>query len=144
MGVDLAISKKDSADYTTTCIIAVKKNNKNIYILDWTRDHLDFPEQLKLVSSQNRWKPLIVGVESTAYQAALSQQLLSERAYPIKQLKPTSDKTTRFMSRFTLFENGKVFLPINHHLLGEFENEFSVYCPRCKSRNFQKHRIQSS
>lgn len=106
----------------------MQKSNKNIYVLDWSRDHLDFPEQLKLVSSQyNRWKPLIVGVESTAYQAALSQQLLSTRAYPIKQLKPTSDKTTRFMSRFTLFENGKVFLPHGHHLLGEFENEFSVY-----------------
>ena len=128
MGVDLAISKKDSADYTTTCVIAVKRSSNTMYILDWTRDHLDFPEQLRLIQGQyNRWKPVLVGIESTAYQAALSQQLLTERAYPIRQLKPTTDKTTRFMSRFTLFENGHIFLPAWHSLLGDFESEFATF-----------------
>lgn len=128
MGVDLAISKKSTADYTTTCVLAVKRSTNTIYILDWTRGHLDFPEQLKLVQSQyNKWKPAILGIESTVYQAALSQQLLSERDYPIKQIKPISDKTTRFMSRFTLFENGHVFLPTWHGLLGDFESEFATF-----------------
>ena len=68
-----------------------------------------------------------MGIESTSYQAALSQQLLSKRAYPIRQIKPTVDKTTRFMSRFTLFENGRVFLPPNHSLSDEFESEFASF-----------------
>jgi hypothetical protein len=39
--------------------------------------------QLRLIQGQyDRWKPVLVGIESTAYQAALSQQLLTERAYP--------------------------------------------------------------
>lgn len=52
MGVDVAISTKEAADYTMTCVIAVKRSFNTMYILDWTRDHLDFPEQLRLIQSQ--------------------------------------------------------------------------------------------
>jgi hypothetical protein len=31
------------------------------------------------------------------------------------------------MSRFTLFENGRVFLPVGHGLTSEFESEFATF-----------------
>lgn len=126
-GWDLAISTKETADYTASCTIGVDYNN-DIYVLDWTRDRLLFPEQLKMVNRMyDRWNPLVIGVESTAYQAALPQAILAKRLLPIRNVKPVRDKVTRITGTFTAFEQGKVFLPPDHPLLGDFESEFVTF-----------------
>jgi predicted phage terminase large subunit-like protein len=126
-GWDLAISTKETADYTCSCTIRVDQNTGHIYIVDWTRDHIDFPAQQKMVPQvQNRWGAALIGIEDNAYQAALPQSLRGLRL-PIKTRTAIKDKVTKITSTFTLFEQGIVHLPQDHPLLGEFENEYMMF-----------------
>ena len=125
-GWDLAISEKETADYTCSCTVAVKPDG-NIYILDWTREHLTFPEQQKLVPQiQTKYNAALIGIEDNAYQAALPQSLRGLRL-PIKTRTAVKDKVIKITSTFTLIEQGIVHLPNNHHLLAEFENEYVMF-----------------
>lgn len=125
-GWDLAISEKETADYTCSCTLAVAADG-HIYILDWTRDHIDFPTQQRLVPQiQQRWDSALIGIEDNAYQAALPQALRGLRL-PIKTRTAVRDKVTKIQSTFTLFEQGLVHLPLDHPLLGEFENEYAMF-----------------
>ena len=125
-GWDLAISTKESADYTCSCTIALKPEG-DIYILDWTRDHMDFPTALKYVPTiQSKHNADLIGIEDNAFQAALPQMLRGLRL-PIKTKTAVKDKVTKITSTFTLFEQGIIHLPNKHPLLNEFENEYVLF-----------------
>lgn len=126
-GWDLAISQKETADYTCSCTIRRDNNTGLLYVVDWTRDHLTFPEQQQaVINQQQRWNSDLIGIENVAYQDALPQSL-KNHMLPIKGVKPTRDKVTKIISTYTLFEQGLVHLPNNHPLLGEFENEYAYF-----------------
>ena len=128
---DLAISTKETADYTVCTTVGVSKDNK-IYVLDWYRSRIDFPTQVKMVKSQaQKWNPYQIAIESNAYQQALPQQLKQTSMLPIKEVKRTVDKVTRILSGFVHFENGKVLLPDNHLQIENFLNEY-IYFPQGK------------
>ena len=132
LGSDLAISEKEEADYTTTCVIAAFQDE--LYIVDWTRDHLTVMEQVEQINKQNqRYNIVMNGIETVAYQAALVQ-LLRPYRLPIRQLPRTGtgDKVTRITSAWArTFEQARVYIPEGHPLMGEFENEY-VHFPRGK------------
>ena len=124
---DLAISEKETADYTVSCTAKVSGIDGHIYITDWTRDHLDFPKQQRLVvSNQTLHNADLIAIEDTAYQAALPQSLKNHKL-PIKTMKPLKDKVIRATSAFTMMEQGMVHLPLGHPLIGEFENEYTHF-----------------
>lgn len=126
-GWDLAISTKETADYTCSCTLKVDVNSGHIYIVDWSREHIDFPTQQKVVPQiQRKHNAALIGIEDNAYQAALPQSLRGLRL-PIKTRTAIKDKVTKIISSFTLFEQGIVHLPSNHPLLGEFENEYMLF-----------------
>ena len=128
---DLAISTKETADYTVCTTIGVSKE-KQIYVLDWYRDRIDFPTQVRMVEKlAEKWKPSQIAIESNAYQQALPQQLKKTSMLRIKEVKRTKDKVTRITSAFVHFENGKILLPENHFELENFINEY-VYFPQGK------------
>ena len=132
MGADLAISTKESSDYTCTAVVGVDQGNGDCYVLDLTRSRITFPEQLALIKRKaSEFNPALIALESTAYQAALPQMLRKETNLPIREVKPFRDKVTRITSRFVMFENGKVFLPKSHLLLENFIDEY-IYFPKGK------------
>jgi predicted phage terminase large subunit-like protein len=107
-------------------------DDNTIYVLDWYRDRIDFPTQVKMVENlAKKWDPLLIGIESNASQQALPQQLKDSTMLPINEVNRTKDKVTRISAGFIHFENGKVFLPENHHELENFVNEY-VYFPQGK------------
>jgi predicted phage terminase large subunit-like protein len=123
-GWDLAISEKETADYTCSCTVKVSNIDGNIYITDWTREHMDFPSQINEVRKQNeRWNPAVIALETNAYQLALLQALREYRL-PLKGINRIKDKVSRITSAFTAFEQGRVFIPQDHPLMYEFENEY--------------------
>ena len=129
-GWDLAISTKETADYTVCTTIGVDENN--IFVLDWYRSRIDFPTQVRMVENlAKKWDPELIGIESVGYQQALPQQLKETSMLPIKEVKRIKDKVTRIILRFIDFENGKVFLPSNHPELENFINEY-IYFPHGK------------
>ena len=128
-GWDLAISTKETADYTVCTTIGVSNKNE-IYVLDWYRSRIDFPTQVKMVENlASKWHPEMIAIESNAYQKALPQQLKETSMLPIKEVNRTNDKVTRIISGFIYFENGKVQLPEKHLELKNFINEY-MYFPR--------------
>ena len=128
---DLAISTRETADYTVCTTLGVSGENK-INVLDWYRGRIDFPTQIKMVEKlAQKWNPLQIAIESNAYQKALPQQLKDTSMLPIKEVNRTKDKVTRISSGFVQFENGKVLLPKKHPELENFINEY-VYFPHGK------------
>ncbi len=128
---DLAISTKETADYTVCTTVGVSDENK-VYVVDWFRSRIDFPNQVKMVEKlAKKWNPLTIGIETNAYQKALPQQLKEESMLPIKEVNRTKDKVTRISSGFIHFENGKVLLPNKHSELENFINEY-LYFPQGK------------
>jgi predicted phage terminase large subunit-like protein len=123
-GYDLAISKKESADFTVCTTAGVFPNGDKV-ILDWFRDQIDFPAQVKSVPRlYNIWNPQLIAIESNAYQKALPESVLEESALPIKEVYADTDKTRKIVSQFVDFENKKVWIPYQHPQLDNFTTEY--------------------
>ncbi len=130
-GWDLAISTTETADYTVCTTIGVL-DEKKMYVLDWYRDRINFPTQVKLVEKlAKKWDPIQIGIENNAYQQALPQELKERSMLPIKEIKQTKDKVTRIQSASIHFENKKILLPKKHPELENFINEY-IYFPKSK------------
>jgi predicted phage terminase large subunit-like protein len=109
MGVDLAISQKETADYFVICVIGLDPDN-NIYVLDIYRARLSFKQQIAAIQRFNeKWKPISIGVESNAYQRAMVD-VLEDMLLPVHEITTRTDKVTRAQIRSANFENGKVFI----------------------------------
>lgn len=108
---DLAISRKESADYFAGITVA-SDSRGNIYILHIWRARLRGPLQRDaIIAGYNDWDPAMVGIESNAYQDALRHFVLEKARVPVKKLRPVTDKRTRFEKAALQIAGGKVFLP---------------------------------
>lgn len=124
--VDLAISQKQSADYTVISTWAVTPD-REILLIDCLREHLDNPEQQKQIQLlYQRYHPAYISVESVAYQLAIIQQLL-RLGLPTKEYKPVKDKVSRASTAAVLYEAGRVYHPRIASWLGDWEDELLIF-----------------
>lgn len=116
-GVDLAISTKDSADYTTivSAYIYGRADKLRVHILPNPVElKLNFPDQVKLLKDISQ--TYMIGqddtmfIESVAYQEALPQMLESE-GVEAESIKPKGDKRTRLLFTSTAIKSGIVKFP---------------------------------
>ena len=120
--VDLASSIKETADYTVILTFA-QTNDNDILILDIIREKFEAAEHLNLIKyTYQKFKPILIGIESVQYQSALLQAALKE-GLPIKSLKADKDKISRALPMASLLEAGKVYFKRNAHYLDAFESE---------------------
>ena len=113
IGVDLAISKKESADYTVVTVVG-QGEDKKLYVLDVISGHLSYNQQKSAIrGAVERWNPIQTIIESVAYQAAIIDDLRSEGGLRIKPYKTTTDKVSRAMGMSGYFENGNIFFRKN-------------------------------
>lgn len=111
IGVDLAISKKTSADYFVIFVIGVDTEG-NIYCIEYLKDRMSFDKQVNTILMYGEIKypmAMRIGVESVAYQEAMLQELKRQSSLPIQAIKTSTDKVTRATRRSSLFEQGKVY-----------------------------------
>jgi len=115
--VDLAISEKDTADYTAIVSAQIHgyEENLKIYILpNPINERLSFPRQVKriwgLSKALGNGIPTKVFIEDFAYQAALSQQLLS-KGLPVEGVKLPGDKRAKLSLTTHLIQTGKILFP---------------------------------
>ncbi|HON36990.1 MAG TPA: phage terminase large subunit, partial [Methanothrix sp.] len=121
LGVDLAISEKEAADYTAGAVLG-RDQNGNLHILDVQRIRGSFSQQIEFIKQlAARWKPLVVGIEDVAYQKALIQQLAAQTSLNVRGIKPISDKVSRFAPMEARYELGQVYH--TRGLSQEFEAE---------------------
>ncbi len=108
-GTDLAISKKETADYFVDVTIAMDYQY-NVYVLDFVRNRFTFDEQRSAVVGQHRkWGSQLVGIEKVAYQEALEQHLIATTEVPAISVPRPKDKVTRGLRIQPYFQNKKVY-----------------------------------
>ena len=98
-----------------------------MFLLDLHRTRLRFAEQLELLERLNRhWRPQCIGIESTAYQAVLSQAAL-ERGLPALPLPATARKELRLEAMAAQVQRGRLALPDKAAWLAQFMQEALHY-----------------
>jgi predicted phage terminase large subunit-like protein len=86
---------------------------------------MPFPKQVKMVKKlYHRWKPELIGIESNNYQLALKQQVLDETILPIKEVISIKNKVERIKVGSVNYENGLVYVPIDHPEYNNFMEEY--------------------
>ena len=126
---DLAISEKETADYTVIMAVGIA-HDKKIYVLDYVRGHFPPKKTIdEIFDMYEKYKPLYrintVGVESVAFQKAMLYFIKDEMRrrgiyMPLKELKADKDKIRRIGALQPLFENGDVYIKMEHK---DLENE---------------------
>jgi predicted phage terminase large subunit-like protein len=126
MTEDLAISTKQTADYTVMCVWAVTPD-KDLLLIARLRERLDNPGQQQQTSVlYQRYHPNFIKIESIAYQLALVQQL-RRQGLPVKEYKPVKDKVSRASTAAVYYESSKVFHPKHASWLHEWEDELLLF-----------------
>lgn len=124
MGVDLAISTRDSADYTAIVVMARDEFGK-LYVLDAVRERVDFPNALRLIRNMaDKWSPKAILIEQVAFQAVVVQELLRQTTLPIKGVVPDKDKMTRAQPLALRYEQKLVW---HEELPSWFEDELLAF-----------------
>lgn len=120
MGVDLALSSKNSADYTAIVVVARDEVGK-VYVIDTVRERVDFPNALRLIRNMaDKWNPREIAIEQVAFQAIVVQELLRNTTLPIRGVLPDKDKVTRAQPLALRYEQGMVY---HSQLPSWFEDE---------------------
>ena len=122
MGVDLASSEKQAADYTARVVIG-EDDERNTYIYSVVRDKIETGHRGFIGSGYEAF-PMIskIVVENNQFQGAFVKDLLAQTAWPIVGKKAEVDKVTRARSVAARYESGKVYH--SHDLVGsDFETE---------------------
>jgi predicted phage terminase large subunit-like protein len=119
IGVDLAISEKETADYTSMVSgrIIGEGSKTEIYILpNIINKKMTFPETIKTCKSlymsfmgDSRNATFII--EDVAYQKALPQQLKTEGVLDVKSSRPMTDKRSRLALTTHLIQTGRILFP---------------------------------
>jgi len=112
--VDLAISEKETADYTVLMVTGIDAINQ-IYVLEYVRERMNPIETLEMFFKlAKKWKIQRAGIESVAYQRALQWFIEEEMRkrneyYIIQELKADTDKTRRIRGLQPRYALGTVF-----------------------------------
>ena len=121
VGVDLAASQRDEADYTAI-VVTAKDAQGTYYVVDVIRTKATFNDILRTIKAvYDKWQPRSVAVEAVQAQQYVTQELARQYMMPVQPVYPNRDKVSRFMSVEGKIEHGHVVLA--PHLIREFEDE---------------------
>lgn len=115
IGTDLAISKKEVADYTAICVIGLGKD-KNFYNLKSIQGKWNFFEAMEKISEiyfsykkENKTIPVVLGIEDVAYQRAAIEYLKKEYGIPARAVERVKDKRARLEVKAPFIKDGMVY-----------------------------------
>ncbi len=116
IGVDPASSLSDDADRFVVALIGVSKLDGQTFLLDMFAGRIPFAEQLQLIQDWHLMhRPQLIGIESTAYQAVLAQQVARmPHLPPVVPMIARGKKFERILSMSPLFRVGKVRVKETH------------------------------
>lgn len=109
MAVDLAISTKDTADWTAAVVLSLTTDGR-IIVRAAERTRASFHDVLQFIRNMaHRWTPSAIAIESVQFQAAVVQELLRHTDLPVRGVKPEHDKITRFQPVAARYEQGLIY-----------------------------------
>lgn len=128
-GADLAISKKDTADYFVNFVVGLDIKTNNLYVLDCIRAKLTFNEQLEAIKKMYaKWGQLErIGIEVNQYQGALLQEIKRTTNIPVVPIRTVIDKITKLTQFSSFFENQQIFLFERMNFVEELIEELLVF-----------------
>ena len=110
LGVDLAISEREGADWTAIVALSRDPASGRIYLREVERHRAGFREVLaRIEAAAQRWQPALIAIEQTQYQAAVVQELARSTRWAVRGVKPDRDKVTRFAPLLTRYEQRLVW-----------------------------------
>lgn len=136
--IDLAISEKETADYTAVVTVGRHRVTGKLYIIEPVRKRASIIDQLNLVFElHKRYNYVAFGVESVAYQKAFAQILSAESAkrgvyIPSVEVEIDKDKVRRATEITPHIDNGTVLFNASHQ---EFMAEI-VQFPKAEHDDF--------
>jgi predicted phage terminase large subunit-like protein len=122
MGVDLASSERERADFTARVVIAEDEDN-NHYVMSVYRDKRETRHREFVLDGAAAYPKLSkIVIENNQFQSTLVQDLLATTKLPIVGRRAEVDKRTRARAAAARYESHKVF---HHRSLqgGDFEIE---------------------
>lgn len=129
-GVDLALSMRETADYTAVVTVGVDDTGR-VWIVDAVRQRGGFQDTLNLIKAQaEKWRPASIGIENVQYQAVVVEELLRTTALPVRGMHPDKDKLTRAQGLITRYENHLVWHALS--LSPDYEREILSFGPDCE------------
>ena len=132
-GYDLAVSLKDSADYTASFRCALDKKTGDLYIADGFRKRVEYPEQRQYVIERLAAEPTTGhGIESALHGTALVQDLLRDprtAGRSLRSVKVDGDKLIRAEAWASRAEQGHIVL-VNGPWVDDFLDEVSRFTGR--------------
>lgn len=109
MGVDLAISVKDDADFTAIAVLGRDPQTGVVYVVDVRRRRATFHGALEFIREMAaEHRPSVIAVEQVQYQAAAVQELTRTTTLPVRGVRPDKDKLMRFAGMLSRYEQGLV------------------------------------
>jgi len=125
-GYDLAVSLKNSADYTASFRSALDTKTGDLYIADGFRKRIEFPEQRRYVLERMAAEPATAhGIELALHGKALVQDLRRDpraAGRSLRGVKVDGDKLLRAEAWASLAEEGKIVL-VNGPWIDDFIDE---------------------
>lgn len=119
---DLALSTKETADYTVIIVFAATAEN-DVLILDVIRERFEGAKHIDLIKQIfELYDPVVMGIESVQYQKTLIQSCMNI-GLRVSELKPRDDKQTRALPMQAKLEAGKVYFKKSAVWLEVFEKE---------------------
>lgn len=112
--VDPAISKKDSADESSVCTVGVSPTNDK-YILEITHGRMNPSELISTIFQHiDQYEPSVLGIETIAYQEALSHFMKLEmrkrnKFVKIQEIRSRTDKEQKIRGLIPHYSNGTIW-----------------------------------
>lgn len=118
MGIDLAISQKETADFTAivSALICGHEDSFCVYILpNVINSRMNFPQtidQIQSIYNANKdiYTPYVL-VEEVGYQKAVVDQLSMQHSFNVEGIKVSGDKRSRLITVSDMIKRGKVKFP---------------------------------
>lgn len=129
---DLAISEKESADYTSICAVAVNEENM-WFLLEIDYGRYDPSQTIDIIFNMVvKYRPVFVGIEKVAYQAALRHFVEKEMPkrnvfFVIRDLEAKQKKEIRISALQPRFKAGTIWFPQGADFLLELESELLAF-----------------
>lgn len=121
---DLAVSTKETADYTVTTTFGLTMDaRRDLVVLNVSRRRMEGPDILPSIKGEmKRSGAKFAGIEAVAFQLSLIQAARRE-GIPVREIVADKDKVVRAIAATPLMEAGRVWLPVEAHWLADFESE---------------------
>ncbi len=119
---DTAIKASNNNDYSVCTTWGVLENA--YYLIDVFRKQMEYPElKATLIRLAEAYNPSAILIEDKASGQSLIQDLKRESRLPIVPIKVNQDKIIRMSKASTLFEAGKITIPIKASWKYDYETE---------------------